>query len=144
MGFPFTRANDTAIANKHSAALVPIHTSCIFALRPDFASMASENRVPPSDPAPTRRTISPPFYRVEQRAPDGQSRHFVVHTQSPKFLVEFEKPASGKASGEGGAGRRPVIKRVCVPNSWAGDYHQCASQLGAASDFYAATEPHGE
>ena len=107
--------------------------------------MPSENRVPSSDPAPTRRAISPPFYRVERRAPDGSSRHYVVHTQSPKFLVEFAEPA-GPANGSPtpSPGRRPVIKRVCVPNSWAGDYHQCARQLGAAADFYAATESPSE
>lgn len=61
--------------------------------------------------------------------------------QAPKFLVEFEcaTPDEAAADKASGARSRPVIRRVCVPNSWAGDYHQCARQLGAAADFFAAT-----
>lgn len=77
-------------------------------------------------------------------------RHFVVHTESPKFLVEFDHAAAPAADAgaapPSGSGRartreRPVIRRVCVPNSWAGDYHLCARKLGAAAEFFAATEP---
>jgi hypothetical protein len=32
-----------------------------------------------------------------------------------------------------------VIKRVCVPNSWAGDYGQYARLLTKAQDFFAAS-----
>jgi len=30
-----------------------------------------------------------------------------------------------------------VIKRVCVPNSWAGDYGQYGKVLAAAQEFFA-------
>ncbi|MBE2212513.1 MAG: hypothetical protein IAE82_01475 [Opitutaceae bacterium] len=66
-----------------------------------------------------------------------------MHTHSPKFLVEFDSGPASSASEKSGSGtttRTPVIRRVCVPNSWAGDYHLCARQLGAAADFFAATE----
>ena len=32
---------------------------------------------------------------------------------------------------------RGVIKRICVPNSWAGDYAQYAKLIGAAQEFFA-------
>lgn len=105
--------------------------------------MGTENRVPPSAPTPPRRSLSPPFYRVDQRGSDGRSHHYVVHTQSPTFLVEFDAPATapgGAKSGSVAQGKSlPVIRRVCVPNNWAGDYHQCARQLAAAAEFFAAT-----
>lgn len=101
--------------------------------------MPPDNRLPP--PAPSR-TQSPPFYRVERREADGRTRHFVVHTESPKFMVEFDRepPSPGDPTASLASRQRPVLRRVCVPNSWAGDYHRCARQLGAAADFFAATE----
>lgn len=113
--------------------------------------MPSENRLPSDDSSRTRRAISPPFCRVERRDPNGKTRRYVVHTHSPKFVVEFEHTHSASAAATESAPRekasarpatRPVIRRVCVPNSWAGDYHHCARQLGAASEFFAETETH--
>jgi hypothetical protein len=112
--------------------------------------MPHDDRVPPSASHPSPRQIhSPPFCRVERRDAGGTTRHYVVHTESPKFLVEFDR-ATPSAAGAGTGGptqpgqakvrERPVIRRVCVPNSWAGDYHLCARKLGAAADFFAATE----
>lgn len=102
--------------------------------------MPDENRIP-STPVPPRRGASPPFCRVERRGADGRTRLFVVHTGSPKFVVEFECDApAGGGPGDAQARSRPVIRRVCVPNSWAGEYHRCARQLGAAEDFAADTE----
>lgn len=62
----------------------------------------------------------------------GNHRHFVVRTEAPRLVVEFEAPAPAGATAAGGA----VIRRVCVPNSWAGDYHQPARLLGAAVAYF--------
>jgi hypothetical protein len=70
------------------------------------------------------------FCHVEKRERSG-SRHFVVHTQSPRFVVEME---SSSTTPDGR--RMGVIKRVCVPNSWAGDYQKCGRALGAALAFF--------
>lgn len=68
------------------------------------------------------------FCHVEKNEEHGRTRLFVVHTQAPRFVVEME-PA-GEPGGEG------VIKRVCVPNSWSGDYDRCGRLLGAAVAFF--------
>lgn len=67
------------------------------------------------------------FVRIEREERDG-SRHFVVHLQEPKFAVELKPEAGGSGT----------IKRVCVPNSWAGDYGRYAKLVGAAQEFFAA------
>jgi len=70
------------------------------------------------------------FLRIE-REQGGGSRHYVVHLQDPKFSVELTPdPAAPDRVGRG------VIKRVCVPNSWAGDYGQYAKLIGAAQEFF--------
>ena len=70
------------------------------------------------------------FLRIEREQREG-SRHYVVHLQAPKFTVEFTPdPAAPDQIGRG------VLKRVCVPNSWAGDYGQYAKLIGAAQDFF--------
>lgn len=71
------------------------------------------------------------FLRIEREARDG-SRHYVVHTQDPKFSMELapDREAKDKIG-------RGVIKRVCVPNSWAGDYGKYAKLMGAAQEFFA-------
>jgi hypothetical protein len=71
------------------------------------------------------------FLRIE-RDQRGRPRHYVVHTVDPKFALELTP--DGAAPDKMGRG---VIKRLCVPNSWAGDYGQCAKFLGAAQDFFA-------
>lgn len=70
------------------------------------------------------------FLRIEREERDG-SRHYVVHTQDPKFSMEL-KP-DGDAPDKIGKG---VIKRVCVPNSWAGDYGKYAKLMNAAQEFF--------
>jgi hypothetical protein len=71
------------------------------------------------------------FLRIEREERDG-SRHYVVHTQDPKFSMEFtpDREASDKVG-------RGVIKRVCVPNSWAGDYGKYAKLMNSAQEFFA-------
>lgn len=69
----------------------------------------------------------PHFLRIEHERRDG-AHHFVVHTQEPKFSLELTPDQST----EGG-----VLKRVCVPNSWAGDYGQYGKLIAAAQNFFA-------
>lgn len=71
------------------------------------------------------------FLRIEREGRDG-SRHYVVHTHDPKFTIELTP--DGAAPDKIGQG---VIKRVHVPNSWAGDYGKYAKFIGAAQDFFA-------
>ncbi len=77
------------------------------------------------------------FLRIERDVVDG-SRHYVVHTSEPPFSVELT-PDPGAPDKVG----RGIIKRVCVPNSWAGDYTKYAKFIQAAQEFFAAsfTEP---
>ncbi len=70
------------------------------------------------------------FVRID-RERRGQERHYVVHTHDPKFTVEFTPDIA--APDHVGAG---VIKRICVPNSWAGDYGRYAKLLAAAQEFF--------
>lgn len=76
------------------------------------------------------------FLRIEREECDG-SRHYVVHTHDPKFSMELtpDREAPDKV-GKG------VIKRVCVPNSWAGDYGKYAKLMNAAQEFF--TQSFGE
>jgi hypothetical protein len=73
----------------------------------------------------------PHFVRIDQER-RGLGRHYVVHTQDPKFTLELtpDHDAPDKV-GQG------VIKRICVPNSWAGDYGQYGKMLAAAQEFFA-------
>jgi hypothetical protein len=71
------------------------------------------------------------FVRID-RERRGLERHYVVHTHDPKFTVELTPDR--EAADRIGKG---VIKRVCVPNSWAGDYGQYGKLLAAAQDFFA-------
>jgi hypothetical protein len=70
------------------------------------------------------------FLRIERESSDG-SRHYVLHTHDPKFSMEL-LPDSSAPDKMG----RGVIKRICVPNSWAGDYAQYAKFIAAAQDFF--------
>ncbi len=70
------------------------------------------------------------FLRVERENRDG-SRHYVVHTRDPKFTMELA-PDAGAPDQIG----RGVIKRVLVPNSWAGDYGKYAKFISAAQEFF--------
>jgi hypothetical protein len=71
------------------------------------------------------------FMRVEREARDGGARHYVVHVRDPKFSVEMGPDP--EAADKVGAG---VIKKVCVPNSWAGQYSQYAALLKQAQEFF--------
>ena len=71
------------------------------------------------------------FVRID-RERRGCERHFVVHTLDPKFTLELA--ADQEAPDRVGRG---VIKRLCVPNSWAGDYGQYGKLLAAAQEFFA-------
>jgi hypothetical protein len=70
------------------------------------------------------------FLRIEREGRDG-SRHFVVHGHDPKFSLELTP--DGTAPDKIGRG---VIKRVQVPNSWAGDYSKYAKYLSGAQEFF--------
>ena len=74
---------------------------------------------------------SPHFVRID-RDGRGAARHFVVHTRSPALVLELDPdPAAPDRIGRG------VIKRICVPNSWAGDYGRYAGLVTAAQEFFA-------
>lgn len=75
------------------------------------------------------------FVRIDREG-RGIERHYVVHTLEPKFTLELT--ADREAPDRVGRG---VIKRICVPNSWAGDYGQYGQLLAAAQEFFA--ESHG-
>lgn len=71
------------------------------------------------------------FVRID-RERRGLERHYVVHTLDPKFTLELT--ADCEAPDRVGGG---IIKRICVPNSWAGDYGQYGQMLAAAQEFFA-------
>jgi hypothetical protein len=71
------------------------------------------------------------FLRIERDERDG-SRHYVVHVCDPRFSLELA-PDSAAADHIG----QGVIKRVCLPNSCAGDYHKYIKLLDAAQEFFA-------
>ncbi len=82
----------------------------------------------------------PNFVRIEQEAANGESHHFVVHTRNPKLAVEFRAEV-----GPQGTLKPGVIRRVSVPNSWAGQYSQYAKLLAKAEKFFRASlDPSGE
>jgi hypothetical protein len=70
------------------------------------------------------------FLRVERDGREG-SKHYVVHTHDPKFTMELIP--DGAAPDKIGRG---VIKRIHVPNSWAGDYTKYAKFMTAAQQFF--------
>lgn len=71
------------------------------------------------------------FWRIECDRRDGP-RHYVVHAGAPRCSLEFtpDRAAPDRIG-------RGLIRRICVPNSWAGDYHQYAKLMDAAQDFFA-------
>jgi len=68
-----------------------------------------------------------PFIRIET-IEDGRRRHYVVNRFEPGFSVEVD-PADSSETG------RPIIRRVCVPNSWTGDYHRFSKLVAGAQAF---------
>ena len=71
------------------------------------------------------------FLRIERDGEKG-SKHYVVHTHDPKFSMELAP--DGATADKIGKG---VIKRIQVPNSWAGDYTKYSKFISAAQDFFA-------
>jgi hypothetical protein len=71
------------------------------------------------------------FVRVDREGRGGE-KHYVVHMHHPQFAVELTPDRD--APDQVGSG---VIKRVCVPNSWAGDYGKYAKLLTKAQEFFA-------
>lgn len=70
------------------------------------------------------------FLRIE-RDESGGSKHYVVHTHDPKFTMELAPdPSAPDKRGKG------VIKRIHVPNSWAGDYTKYSKFITEAQDFF--------
>lgn len=75
------------------------------------------------------------FVRIEREDPSG-ARHYVVHAQDPRFTLELAPdPAAPDRRGRG------VLRRLCVPNSWAGDYTRYARLVAAAQDFFGQPLP---
>jgi hypothetical protein len=73
----------------------------------------------------------PDFMRIEREERDG-SRHYVIHTHDPKFTLELAPdPGAPDKVGNG------VMKRLQVPNSWAGDYTRYAKFISRAEEFFA-------
>ena len=73
------------------------------------------------------------FLRIEREGGDG-SRHYVVHLQDPKFSIELAPdPTAPNRVGRG------VMIRLCVPNSWAGDYTRYAEYINAAQEVFEKT-----
>jgi len=69
------------------------------------------------------------FLRIE-RDGDG-SKHYVVHTHDPKLTLELSPDSSAPDKiGQG------IIKRIIVPNSWAGDYTKYSKFISAAQEFF--------
>ena len=59
------------------------------------------------------------FIRIE-RIEGGRSRHYVISRQEPGFSVEVIPEDA------------PAIRRVCLPNSWIGNYHRYTRLVAAA------------
>jgi hypothetical protein len=74
------------------------------------------------------------FLRVDRDGDSADARHYVVHLQDPKFTLEL----TGEPD-EDGQVREGTLKRLCVPNSWAGDYQRYAKLLAAAQEFFRRT-----
>ena len=70
------------------------------------------------------------FLRIERDGPAG-SKHTVVHMHDPKFTLELV-PDTGAPDGIG----RGTIKRLAVPNSWAGDYTKYSKYIAEAQEFF--------
>ena len=70
------------------------------------------------------------FLRIERESRDG-SRHYVIHTHDPKFSMELAP--DGAAPDKIGKG---LIKRIQVPNSWAGDYTKYSKFIAAGQEFF--------
>lgn len=81
-------------------------------------------------PAPPPPQPPPPFVMVEREV-GGRSEYYVVHPAEPRFSLEVE-PELGP-DGRMCAG---TVRRLCLPNGWAGTYHRQAALIGPALDFF--------
>lgn len=70
------------------------------------------------------------FVRIE-REEAGRTSHYVIHTKDPKLAVEITPDLD--AADHTGKG---IIKRIRVPNSWAGNYSQYGRIIAAAQEFF--------
>lgn len=77
------------------------------------------------------------FVRIDREG-RGSERHYVVHAHDPRFTLELTPDRT--APDRVGPG---VIRRICVPNSWAGDYGQYGKLLQAAQEFFAESNRAG-
>ena len=70
------------------------------------------------------------FLRIERDEPAGP-KHYVVHAADPRFTLELtpDRDAPDQIG-------RGVMKRLCLPNSWAGDYGKYSKLIGAAQEFF--------
>jgi len=77
----------------------------------------------------------PHFVRLD-RGRHGSERHFVIHTHDPKFTLELtpDREAPDRVG-------RGIIRRICLPNSWAGDYGRCSQLVAAAQEFFVQSGP---
>lgn len=80
----------------------------------------------------------PHFLRIDRRGRRG-SRHYVIHTVDPKFSMELTPDDS--APDKVGKG---IIRRICVPNSWAGDYTRYGKMVSVAQDFFSESFAKGD
>jgi hypothetical protein len=71
------------------------------------------------------------FVRIDREHRNGE-RHYVVHTTAPTFALELAPEHDARGQVTGG-----TFKRLCVPNSWAGDYGRYAAMLAEAQEFFA-------
>jgi hypothetical protein len=71
------------------------------------------------------------FVRIEREGPDGASTHYVVHTHDPTFSLQLAPDVD--APNKLGKG---VIRRLHVPNSWAGDYNRYGAWIAEAQEFF--------
>ena len=77
---------------------------------------------------------SPHFVRLDRDGGGAAGRHFVIHAADPRFALELQEDTTAPdGMGQG------VIRRLCVPNSWAGDYGRYARMLTKAQEFFART-----
>lgn len=70
----------------------------------------------------------PDFIRVEREEANGLTRLYILHARDPKLMMELTPDPRGNAT----------IKRVCVPNSWTGNYSRYALVITRAEAFLRA------
>ncbi|MBL4574887.1 MAG: hypothetical protein JKY51_02155 [Opitutaceae bacterium] len=74
------------------------------------------------------------FVKVKHQSGKGY-RHFVVPMDGPGFSIEFSEESNEKEKLIGG-----MIKKVCFPNSWTGNYHQYGKLFEAAQAFFVVSQ----